>query len=176
MSSAGLSIADLKSLIQRDILACEHIQIRIDELRDVILAGKTIADANALDSMETEGRKMLRDLLSRIDAIEGQATDLTATDREMLQALNARQVVCDKQVMQLAELRDLHRQARGLEFEVLEDELEPEEEEEEEEGEGEQVDGEDQEEEFKESWPLCYRIMDVDPKTEKYYYDDVCKK
>ncbi|KAK5135058.1 hypothetical protein LTR08_005718 [Meristemomyces frigidus] len=124
MSSAGQGIADLKDLVQRDIKASEDLQARIDELRIMISEGKTITNANALGDIETEGRRMLKDLIRRINQIEDQPS-IEATDREMLQALNARQVVCDKQVMQLAELRDLHRQARGLPFEELGEYVQP---------------------------------------------------
>lgn len=115
MTSAGFNIADLKDLVQQDIQASHELQTRIDELRARIAEGKTITDANAISDLESKGRKMLKDLIVRIDKIEDQPS-LTATDREMLQALNARQVVCDKQVMQIAEFRDLHWEARGRDY------------------------------------------------------------
>ena len=252
MSSTGQGIADLKDQVQRDIIASEDLQVRIDELRVMITDGKTLTDANSLGDVETEGRRMLKDLLRRIDQIEEQP-NLDATDREMLQALNARQVICDKQVMQLAELRDLHRQARGLDFEGLDDFLKPavtlgpvktarmyrqkdegksslplstahveappgpsveesaepadtkgvgvaeyvtsppthpiqgvhgedvyevvyDDEEDENDRDDNQEDEDNDPEPDKESWPLCYRILDVDPSTEPRQFEEVCNK
>ncbi|KAK5126240.1 hypothetical protein LTR85_010475 [Meristemomyces frigidus] len=262
MSSAGLSIADLKDLVQQDIQDSQQMQSHIDELRTVIAEGRTIPDVHALQDLESKGRKMLKDLIIRIDKIEDQDS-LTATDREMLQALNARQVVCDKQIMQIVEFRDLHWQARGKDYypenpEIIVPEkrlrpgakarmyrkkptaapetasgpstegastpvVEPkkplgpsmksvaepvdprdigaapyatsrdahatgtvpsenlfevvyEDEEYEDEGEYEYEEEEEDEETIKAKWPLCYRIMDVDPRTEPHLYEEVCKR
>lgn len=62
--------------------------------------------------MEQSNKDMTKDLVSRVEKIES-AANLDATNREMLQALNARLAVCDLQAMRLAELRDLEFVARG---------------------------------------------------------------
>ncbi|KAK4549046.1 hypothetical protein LTR36_007502 [Oleoguttula mirabilis] len=265
MSSAGLSITDLKELVQQDIQTSQALQRRIDAIRTAIAEGTTIPDDNVID-LESESKKMLKDLIVRIEEIEEQPS-LTATDRETLQALNARQVVCDKQVMQLAEFRDLQWQALGrdyykAEYESLElekrleagtkaqmyrkmpvpvsvpeqkpvsrggqasggaptcavkastaagpsmesvaepvdsrdigaapyaaspathpahaahDESFVEVMYEGDEGEGEDggVEDEEDEEPDKTTWPLCYRILNVDPKTDPHYYQEVCER
>ena len=124
MSSDEIDIADLKAQIQADIDASNELQARLDELRQSIKDGYKISDAHAIEGMEPEARQMLKDLMIRIEKIEEQS-NLKPTDREMLQALNGRQVVFDKQIMQLAEMRDLTYEARGGAF-TWKDTVEPE--------------------------------------------------
>jgi hypothetical protein len=63
---------------------------------------------------------MTKDLVSRVEKIESSVEALDATDREMLQALNARLAVCDLQAMRLAELRDVEVMARGTQRKAAE--------------------------------------------------------
>jgi hypothetical protein len=63
--------------------------------------------------MERSNKNMTKDLVSRVEKIEGSPDALDATDREMLQTLNARLAVCDLQAMMLAELRDVEVMARS---------------------------------------------------------------
>lgn len=62
--------------------------------------------------MEASNKDMTRDVVRRIERIESQGHK-TSSDREMLQALNARLSVCDQQQMRLTELRDLDRETNG---------------------------------------------------------------
>lgn len=121
-TSAGHSIADLKALIKRDVEASKELQTRLEQLRQDIKDGKKLPKKK-IDLMEISNKDMTKDLVLRIEQIE--ATDMAATDREMLQALNARLAVCDVQAMQLAELRELEHEARGEHHEFLEPEKEP---------------------------------------------------
>ncbi|KAK1817497.1 hypothetical protein LTR12_008138 [Friedmanniomyces endolithicus] len=106
MSTTGTSTTELRALVKRDTLESEHLQTRITQLRHDILAGIPMAQGNVLSDVELQAKKMSRDLARRIEAIEDKDAR-TATDREYLQALNARQVVWDRQIMQAAELREL---------------------------------------------------------------------
>lgn len=65
-----------------------------------------------IDIMERSKKDMAKELMFRIEKIESSAS-LGPTDREMLQALNARLAVCDLQTMRLAEFRDLEVTARS---------------------------------------------------------------
>ncbi|KAK1064098.1 hypothetical protein LTR33_012154 [Friedmanniomyces endolithicus] len=106
MSTTGTSTTELRALVKRDTLESEHLQTRITQLRHDILAGIPMAQGNVLSDVELQAKKMSRDLARRIEAIEDKDAR-TATDREYFQALNARQVVWDRQIMQAAELREL---------------------------------------------------------------------
>ncbi|KAK0290613.1 hypothetical protein LTR35_000044 [Friedmanniomyces endolithicus] len=106
MSTTGTSTTELRALVKRDTLESEHLQLRIDQLRHDILAGIPMTQGNVLSDVELQAKKMGKDLARRIEEIEGKDAR-TATDREYLQALNARQVVWDRQIMQAAELREL---------------------------------------------------------------------
>ncbi|QIX00562.1 hypothetical protein AMS68_006079 [Peltaster fructicola] len=119
-TSTGHSIADLKELVKRDQHTSNDLQSRIEQLRQDIKDGKKLPKKK-IDLMEVSNKDMTKELVSRIEEIE--ATDMTATDREMLQALNARLAVCDAQAMRLAELRELEREARGEHHEFLDEEL-----------------------------------------------------
>lgn len=118
-TSAGHSIADLRALAERDLEASNELQVRIERLRKDIADGKKLPKKK-IDLMEVSNKDMTKELVTRIEQIEANTT--TATDREMLQALNARLTVCDIQAMRLAELRELEREARGDKHEYLEEE------------------------------------------------------
>lgn len=109
-AAAGGNMNDLKELIERDIEYSEQLQKRIDEVHKDIIDGK--APEDKIDLMESTHKEVTRDLVHQVDRIED-AGNLTATDREMLQALNARLVVLDKLAMRLAELRDVRMMHRG---------------------------------------------------------------
>lgn len=106
-----LDAAELRSLIARDLEASNDLATRITQLRQDISEGKPLPPKK-IDIMERSNKDMTKDLMLRIEKMEG-AEGLTAIDREMLQALNARLAVCDMQTMRLAELRDLETAARG---------------------------------------------------------------
>lgn len=133
---------------------------------------------------------MTKELVGRVEKIES-ASDLDATDREMLQALNARLAVCDCQAMRLVELRDVEITARStMKREPVEPEVKSDvgavehdiderfaDVEDEDHGTGGENDSDsasasethseysDESEIDKNHWPLLYRIMDVDPET-----------
>jgi len=106
MITTGTSTTELRVLIKQDTLESEHLQTRITQLRHDILAGIPMARGNVLSDVELQAKKMSKGLARRIEEIE-EKDIRTATDREYLQALNARQVVWDRQIMQAAELREL---------------------------------------------------------------------
>ncbi|KAK3054900.1 hypothetical protein LTR09_004058 [Extremus antarcticus] len=105
MSSAGLSMEDLRALVQKDIAASNELQARIDRLQQQLLDGEQ-PNLDQTSLMSDEHKSIGRDLILRIDQIEGQER-LDATDRMMLQALTARLAVHDLQSARLAEYRDL---------------------------------------------------------------------
>ncbi|KAM0717418.1 hypothetical protein Q7P37_007270 [Cladosporium fusiforme] len=102
---------EMKALIAQDLAASNDLAGRITRLRQDISEGKTLPPKK-IDLMERSNKDMTKDTLLRIEKIE-EAREISATDREMLQALNARLAVCDLQTMRLAELRDLETAARG---------------------------------------------------------------
>lgn len=104
------STAELRSLTARDLAASNDLATRIAQLRQDIAEGKPLP-TRKIDIMERSNKDMARELMNRIEKIESSAK-LDPTDREMLQALNARLTVCDLQTMRLAELRDLEIAAR----------------------------------------------------------------
>jgi hypothetical protein len=110
--SRETSTSDLKSLIAADLAASNELAARITQLRLDIADGKPLPDKK-VDLMERSNKDMTKDLVSRVEKIESSADALDATDREMLQALNARLAVCDLQAMRLAELRDVEVMARS---------------------------------------------------------------
>ena len=103
--------AELKALIARDLAASNELADRVSQLRIDIAEGKPLP-SKKVDLMEQSNRDMTKELVSRVEKIES-TPDLDATDREMLQALNARLAVCDLQAMRLAELRDVEVTARS---------------------------------------------------------------
>ncbi|KAK5709739.1 hypothetical protein LTR17_019500 [Elasticomyces elasticus] len=111
MAAAGSSVSDLQELIKQDIQESQQLQQRIEQLRKDILEGATFIKDNVLGDIESQGKRMSKDLARRIDDIEAK-DNLDTTDREYLRHLNSRQVVWDRQVMQMAELRDLMFEAR----------------------------------------------------------------
>lgn len=115
MSSHETNTAELRSLISRDLAASNELADRISKLRIDIAEGKPLPDKK-VDIMERSNKDMTKDIVSRVEKIES-AAPLDATDREMLQALNARLAVCDLQAMRLAELRDVEFMARSTQQE-----------------------------------------------------------
>jgi hypothetical protein len=109
--SRETNTAELKSLIAADLAASNELADRISQLRIDIAEGKPLP-SKKVDLMERSNKDMTKDLVSRVEEIES-APDLDSTDREMLQALNARLAVCDLQAMRLAELRGVEVSARS---------------------------------------------------------------
>ena len=106
MSSTRLSIEDLKALVQEDVEAVRFWQIRIDELRKDFEKGN-IPKGNELSGISTRLRTTGRHLIQRIEQIETQK-NRTATDRDMLQQLEARVGAHDLLRSKLTELeRDI---------------------------------------------------------------------
>jgi hypothetical protein len=163
------STAELKALIARDLAASNELAERISQLRIEIAEGKPLPPKN-VDLMERSNKDMTKDLVLCVEKIES-ASPLDVTDREMLQALNARLAVCDLHAMRLAELRDVELTARSTMWkEPLESEAKSAVNEAEDDA-GEHtahVEDEEYTEEpkiDKSHWPLLYCIMDVDPET-----------
>lgn len=185
----GTNTAELKALIARDLATSNELANRISQLRIDIAEGKPLPDKK-VDLMERSNKDMTRDLVSRVENIES-APALDATDREMLQALNARLAVCDLQAMRLAELRDVEVTARStMQKEAVEPKAKPDVgvavehdagehsarvedgdqeigEEDSDSASGSETRSEysDEPEIDKSGWPLLYQIMDVDPET-----------
>lgn len=187
-SSHETNTAELKALIARDLAASNELADRISQLRIDIAGGKPLP-SKKVDLMERSNRDMTKELVNRVEKIESAAA-LDATDREMLQALNARLAVCDLQAMRLAELRDVEVTARST---MKKEPAEPEtksqvggtehdaddhsalvEDGDEDTGENDSDSAPDSEapsecsdeaEIDKSNWPLLYKIMDVDPET-----------
>lgn len=111
MSSQGTNLADLRSLIARDLATSNELSARIDQMRADIAAGIPLP-AKKVDLMERSNRDMTKDLVSRLEKLEN-LLEKSATDREMEQALNARLYACDLHADRLATLRDLEHSARG---------------------------------------------------------------
>jgi hypothetical protein len=188
LSSHETNTAELKALIARDLAASNELAERISQLRLDIAEGKPLPPKK-VDLMEKSNKDMTKDLVRRVEKTES-VSPLDATDREMLQALNARLAVCDLQAMRLAELRDVEVTARST---MRKEPLEPEantavneveddagehsvlvEDEEEATGENDSDSASvsethseysEEPEIDKSHWPLLYQIMDVDPET-----------
>jgi len=190
--SRETNIAELKALIAHDLAASNELADRISQLRIDIAEGKPLP-SKKVDLMERSNKDMTKDLVSHVEKIES-GSDLDATDREMLQALNARLAVCDLQAMRLAELRDVEVSARSTmkkealepdaksdtnaaEHDAVEDDIDEhaahvEDEEEIGENDSDSASGSKTHSEYsdepeidKSHWPLLYQIMDVDPET-----------
>jgi hypothetical protein len=182
------STAELKALIARDLAASNELAERISQLRIEIAEGKPLPPKN-VDLMERSNKDMTKDLVLCVEKIES-ASPLDVTDREMLQALNARLAVCDLHAMRLAELRDVELTARSTMWkEPLESEAKSavneaeddagehtahveDEEEQGGENDSESASASETHSEYTEEpkidkshWPLLYCIMDVDPET-----------
>ena len=187
-SSHETNTAELKARIARDLAASNELADRISQLRIDIAGGKPLP-SKKVDLMERSNRDTTKELVNRVEDIESAAA-LDATDREMLQALNARLAVCDLQAMRLAELRDVEVTARStMKKEPAEPEMKSQvdgtehdaddhsvlvEGGDEETGENDSDSASDSEapseysdeaEIDKNNWPLLYKIMDVDPET-----------
>jgi hypothetical protein len=111
MTPHETSTEELRALMARDLAASNELADRISQLRIDIAESKALPPKK-VDLMERSNKDMTKDLVSRVERIES-ASELDATDREMLQALNARLAVCDLQAMRLAELRDVEVTARS---------------------------------------------------------------
>jgi hypothetical protein len=106
------SLAETHSLIARDLATSNELANRITQLRQDIAEGKP-PPSKKVDLLERSNKDMTKELVLRLEHIESiPAGNLEATDRKMMQALNARLTVCDLQAMRLAELRDLEFTAR----------------------------------------------------------------
>jgi hypothetical protein len=107
-----MSLAETHSLIARDLATSNELANRITQLRQDIAEGKP-PPSKKVDLLERSNKDMTKELVLRLEHIESiPAGNLEATDRKMMQALNARLAVCDLQAMRLAELRDLEFTAR----------------------------------------------------------------
>lgn len=187
-TSHETSTTELRALIVHDLAASNKLADRISQLRIDIAEGKPLPPKK-VDLMERSNKETTKDLVSRVEMIES-ASPLDATDREMLQALNARLAVCDLHAMRLAELRDVEVTARSTR---KKEPLEPQaksavikaedddgehavhveyEEEATGENDSDSATASETNSEYpdepgidKSHWPLLYRIMDVDPET-----------
>jgi hypothetical protein len=107
------NLAEMHSLIARDLAASNELATRIAQLRQDIAEGKP-PPPRKVDLLERSNKDMTKELVLRVERIDNLPDgSLEATDREMLQALNDRLAVCDLQAMRLAELRDLEFTARN---------------------------------------------------------------
>lgn len=130
MSSTGTSLDNLNALIDQDIAESNNLQASIDQLKSDIASDAPSASANALSDLETQGKKLIKDLVRRVEELDDRP-DKDAADRTYLQTLNRRLAIFDTQMMQMAEIRDLRYKARGGKFDrygnpVEHDFLEPE--------------------------------------------------
>ena len=113
------NLAEMHSLIARDLAASNELAARITQLRQDIAEGKP-QPRKKVDLLERSNKDMTKELVLRVERIESVPVGrLEAADREMLQALNARLAVCDMQAMRLAELRDLEFTARNTKERVF---------------------------------------------------------
>jgi hypothetical protein len=113
------NLAEMHSLIARDLTASNELAARITQLRQDIAEGKP-QPPKKVDLLERSNKDMTKELVLRVERIESVPVGrLEAADREMLQALNARLAVCDMQAMRLAELRDLEFTARNTKERVF---------------------------------------------------------
>lgn len=108
------SLAEIRFLIERDLLASNELAARITQLRQDITDGNP-PSSSSIAIMDSSNKDRARQISSLIEELG----DKTVGDRELLQALTARQVICDRHGMQLAELRDLEFEARGEREEVV---------------------------------------------------------
>ncbi|EME39954.1 hypothetical protein DOTSEDRAFT_158568 [Dothistroma septosporum NZE10] len=113
MSAAGLDVNDLRSIMKLDIAASNELQSRIEQLRQDISAGRRPPEEK-IALCDMANKDMTKDLIRRIEKIEGQGR-LTTGDREMLQAFSSRLAVCDRQGMDITELRDWKRDVQRQE-------------------------------------------------------------
>ena len=111
MSSTGESIANLKELAKEDLKASNEVQARIDQLWKDAQEGKK-PDIMELNLMGSDHKRIGADLVRRIEQIESQEK-ISATDREMLQALTARLGAHDLQRARLAQFQHVQYDVRG---------------------------------------------------------------
>jgi hypothetical protein len=105
LHTAGIDVHHLSQIVKLDIAASNELQLRIDQARRDI-GDERASDKSGIESMEKINKDMTKDLVERIERIENQG-HLTKTDREVIRALGAQLTVCDRQGMQLAELKGL---------------------------------------------------------------------
>ena len=115
ISSARLNIEDLRQLVKKDLEASNELQRRIDRTRNDIAAGEKL-NSTEVSLLGVEHKAIGRDLVHRIEQIE-QQQNLTADDRNMLQALTARLGIHDLQSARIAELGDLLAPSEWLKVE-----------------------------------------------------------
>lgn len=232
MSLTGTNTAELRELIKQDIEDSRELQIQIDKLQYDLEQGNAPRDDNVLGPIESQSKKMSKELARRIEEIED-IPQKSASDREFLQALNARQVAWDRQILQIREMADLIYEARTRGYGEAADSLREEETDKEqllsapgpsaavletgstgseeagsntsECGSGSVADGPEEavydnelqqsnedvgyDEDFvnyeadeediepdKSKWPLCYRVLDIDPETDAASMSAACKK
>lgn len=96
-----------------DIAASNELQSRIEQLRQELRSGRRPPEEK-IELCDMANKDMTRDLIRRIEQIERQGR-LTTGDREMLQAFSSRLAVCDKQGMDITELRDWKRDVQKRE-------------------------------------------------------------
>lgn len=111
MTSRGTSNIQLREEISEDICESQALQAQIDQLRQDIAHGKIHFTTTMPQGAETNVRQTSKDLARRIDEIENKGVK-DAIDREFLQTLNARQIVWDRQIMQVREMTDLMFEGR----------------------------------------------------------------
>lgn len=106
------SIGELKHLTTLDEKASKELAKRISELELDLEEGRS-PEHDVFEIVERSNKGIVKDLNDRMEAISESPGDRTATDNEMLRALNDRLSVCDIQTMQLARLRDLQLTVRS---------------------------------------------------------------
>ncbi|KAK3677249.1 hypothetical protein LTR78_002787 [Recurvomyces mirabilis] len=111
MSLTVTNTAELRELIKQDVEESRELQTQIDRLRSDLEQGSAPPEGNVLGHIESQSKKMSKELARRIEQIE-EIPKKSASDREFLQALNARQVAWDRQIMQISEIADLMYEAR----------------------------------------------------------------
>lgn len=173
MSSTPASIEELRAAAKQDLAASNELQARIDQLRS---GGPEATTSTGLTLMQQQHKEIGWNLIRDIDLIEDNG-NLTATDRTMLQALNAHLAVHDLQTARLAEHRDLllgskewleaaDESDRGVPVAHSSEPVE----------EIQKSSVEDAEEDdpppSKSTWPRLYQILDVDPKTPQHLFHD----
>lgn len=117
MSSPKPNLTEIRALIQQDLLASNELATPITQLRQDIADGNPPSSKSIaiMDNFNKDRARQIYSLIEDITEIEEKSVE----DRELLQALTARQVICDRHGKQLAELRDLEFEARGEREEVV---------------------------------------------------------
>lgn len=108
LNAAGLGVCNIRQIVRLDMAASDELQMRIDQVRWELKGGIGLQEST-VETMENLNKDMTKDLVNHIEKIERSGAP-TPLDREMLQALSARLALCDRQGMELAELRDLDKE------------------------------------------------------------------